>query len=106
VVNHVRVLAWAWIAVSALIALAAVIGMIYFLTAGDDEKTAGELLFLAIGTVPGVVGGVGLLRQRGWARVLLLVLAVLWLMAFPVGTALGAYTFWVFFVKTRTAPER
>lgn len=97
--HHVRILGWVWIGVSALIAMAAFAAMIYFLTAGDDEKTAGELFFLAIGSIPGVVGGIWLLRARGWARVLLLITGALSALAFPIGTALAGYTFWVLLVR-------
>ena len=44
-----------------------------------------------------VVGlaGWGLLERRPWARMLAIVLAVLALFRFPLGTALGIYTLWV-----------
>ena len=45
--------------------------------------------------VAGIVGGIGLLKGKNWARVLVLFLAVLDLIDFPIGTAIGAYTFWV-----------
>ena len=44
---------------------------------------------------PGVIGGIGLLYRKGWARVLVLVLGVLSLLEFPFGTLLGIYTLWV-----------
>lgn len=44
-----------------------------------------------------VVGlaGWGLLERRPWARMLAIVLGVLALFKFPLGTALGIYTLWV-----------
>lgn len=39
--------------------------------------------------------GFGLLRRKDWARVLAIIIAILALLKFPVGTALGIYTLWV-----------
>jgi len=101
--RHVKTLGWLWIGYSALIAIAATTGMIIFLTVVQgDDKTAGELLFLALGSWPGVIGGFGLLRRQSWARQLLLILGILNTMAFPVGTALGVFTIWVHFNSKAT----
>jgi hypothetical protein len=42
-----------------------------------------------------LVAGYGLLTRKPWGRVLAIVLGVLALFKFPVGTALGIYTLWV-----------
>jgi hypothetical protein len=39
--------------------------------------------------------GFGLLRRRSWARVVGIIVAILSLLKFPIGTALGIYTLWV-----------
>lgn len=39
--------------------------------------------------------GFGLLRRQSWGRVLGIVVAILALLKFPIGTALGIYTLWV-----------
>ena len=39
--------------------------------------------------------GFGLLRRRPWARPLAIIIGILVLLKFPLGTALGAYTLWV-----------
>ena len=46
-------------------------------------------------SVPGIVGGVGLLRSKSWARYVILVLSILDLLNIPIGTALGIYGIWV-----------
>jgi serine/threonine protein kinase len=46
-----------------------------------------------------LVGGVGLLKRRRWARILVLIGAVPELFVFPVGTATGIYTIWVLMQK-------
>lgn len=55
----------------------------------------GGIIFLAlICAIPQIVGGIGLLMYKNWARYLLLVVAVLELFNIPIGTAVGAYTIW------------
>jgi hypothetical protein len=52
------------------------------------------VLFLFLG-LPGVIGGLGLLQYKPWARILVIVLSALDLFNIPFGTALGIYGFWV-----------
>jgi hypothetical protein len=52
-------------------------------------------VFLLAISLPGLVGGYGLLRYHSWARILMIVIAVLELIRFPFGTILGIYTLWV-----------
>jgi hypothetical protein len=52
-------------------------------------------MWLLILSVPGIIGGVGLLRRQTWARYLILVLSVVELFSIPFGTAIGAYSLWV-----------
>jgi hypothetical protein len=53
-------------------------------------------------SIPGIVGGVGLLRYRPWARYMVLVLSVLALLNFPIGMAIGIYSLWAL-VQDETA---
>lgn len=53
----------------------------------------GVLLLLV--SMPSVAAGVGLLRYRSWGRALALVLSVLRLIEFPLGTLTAIYSFWV-----------
>jgi hypothetical protein len=59
--------------------------------------TAGVVggLLLVLLALPQVIGGVGLLAQRNWARWLLIVTSVIGLFKFPVGTVLSVYALWV-----------
>ena len=50
---------------------------------------------LVVLSVPGIVGGAGLLKRKPWARILVLVMSFLNLLDFPLGTALGIYSIWV-----------
>jgi hypothetical protein len=51
--------------------------------------------FLVLTALPGIIGGLGLLRAKNWARLLVIFLAALDLINFPIGTAVGVYTLWV-----------
>jgi hypothetical protein len=46
-------------------------------------------------TIPAIVVGIGLLSFRPWARSLGAIIAILELVNFPLGTALGIYALWV-----------
>ena len=48
-------------------------------------------------SLPGIVAGVGLLKFRPWARILAIILAIINLFLFPIGTALGIYTLIIMF---------
>ena len=104
--THVKVTSWLWIVFGALKLLGACCGVAAI--AGGGLISGDETAILATGITAAVVGvilvlfgaldlvaGLGLLKYKQWARILTLILAVLKLFAFPVGTALGVYTLWV-----------
>jgi hypothetical protein len=47
-------------------------------------------------SIPALIGGIGLLNNKSWALTLLLVLGCFKLFSFPIGTAIGIYTIWVY----------
>lgn len=47
-------------------------------------------------SIPSIIGGFGLLQNKKWALTLLLVLGCFKLFSFPIGTAIGIYTIWVY----------
>lgn len=53
----------------------------------------GIIIFLAI---PSIIGGIALLQGKSWALTLLLIMGCFKLFSFPIGTALGVYTIWVY----------
>jgi len=59
-------------------------------------------LFVLLVAVPGIIGGIGLLRYKPWARYMVLVLSVLGLLNIPIGTAIGIYSIWAL-VQDETA---
>ena len=67
-------------------------------------STIGDTLgiFLVILSMPSIIGGIGLLKRKYWARILILVLCFLSLLSIPFGTALGIYGIWIL-LKSETA---
>jgi hypothetical protein len=104
--KHVTLVGAIYIGLGALKILAA--GFIFVLLAGiailtGDETPAAILLFigffvlllLTTWSLPAIIGGFGLLKRKGWARILIMILAVLELFCIPIGTAIAIYTLWV-----------
>lgn len=92
----------------AIVALIAIVG------AGllSDDPTArfvtqivgpAVALFLALTSLPGIIGGIGLLKRKTWARILVLIYAVPSLLSIPFGTAFGVYAIWVFMQDETTS---
>jgi hypothetical protein len=62
--------------------------------------TGAAMVFaIVVMSLPGIIIGWGLYKIRPWARLFGIVLAVLSLIAFPFGTALGVYGLWVLLSK-------
>ena len=61
------------------------------------------LLLAGIG-LPSMFGGIGLIRRYSWARYLIIVLSVVDLFSFPIGTALGIFSLWIL-LKNRAPVE-
>jgi len=59
-------------------------------------------LFVLLVAVPRIIGGIGLLRYKPWARYMVLVLSVLGLLNIPIGIAIGIYSIWAL-VQDETA---
>ena len=57
----------------------------------------GGLVFLAILllSLPGLIGGIALVRFAPWSRIYMIVISALFLVHLPVGTAMGVYGLWV-----------
>ena len=51
-------------------------------------------LMVAVGSVLGIIGGIGLLSFHQWARILVIVLSALDCLNVPIGTAKGVYSIW------------
>lgn len=70
---------------------------------GDDETGRMVLGFLSASlpilfgflSTLGLVGGIGLLAYKSWARYLVMVVAAIGCLNIPIGTLKGVYTLWV-----------
>lgn len=52
---------------------------------------------LTVLSLPGIIGGIGLMKYKEWARILVIIVGFFDLLHIPVGTALGIYTIWALF---------
>jgi MFS family permease len=101
--SQVKILGWLYI-ISGIIGLLGAVCLGVIIVGGglisQDElairTTAivaiGIGVFLAVISAPGIIAGWGLLSYRKWARIFTIVLGILNLPGFPVGTILGVYT--------------
>lgn len=103
---HVTVVAWLHVMEAVLYIGGAILLMTFFSGIGlmtDDPEALGILTvvglcsggFLLLFGIPVALAGWGLLKKEYWARVLAMVLAIIGLFLFPIGTIVGAYVLWV-----------
>jgi len=103
---HITIVGWLFIIGNAIYLLLGGLAFIFMTGIGIASQEAealpiltvvggvGAVFFTAL-ALPGLIAGVGLLKRRSWARVLSLVVAILSLVNFPIGTAVGIYAIWV-----------
>ena len=98
---HVRLLAWLHIALGGfglLIGTIMCVGLAIPPDPAADNALAyvgGFFLYIVVPLLlPALVGGIGLLFQKRWGRITILLLSGVYLLAFPLGTALGAFGLW------------
>ena len=101
--SHVKVLGLLYILMGGFGGLASAI--FFALFAGPAAATSygpiagymvtGWMYMMLALTIPAIVVGIGLLNFRPWARSLGAIIAILELVNFPLGTALGSYALWV-----------
>ena len=56
-------------------------------------------------SIPAIIAGIGLLYKQSWALVMALILGCFKLFSFPIGTALGVYTIWVYVEQNKQSKE-
>jgi hypothetical protein len=57
-------------------------------------------------SIPSIIAGIGLLNKQGWALTLALILGCLKLLSFPIGTAIGVYSIWVYTENSKLEKEQ
>ncbi len=103
--RHINVVAALQIGYSILGLLIGTVVFILFYFIGDfvDEQEAKIVLpiianviitIVVILSIPGIIAGIGLFKRKEWARILTLVISVIHLLSFPLGTAVGVYSIW------------
>jgi hypothetical protein len=103
---HITILGWIQIVSNAIFLVIG--GFILILLSGigfaSGDPTATAILSVVGASVgilimllalPGLLAGYGLLTGKSWGRILAIVVGVLGLLNFPIGTLIGAYTLWV-----------
>ena len=102
--THVKVVGWLWIVWGVGSILMVIIGLAVInwpglIPGARDSLLAsfGALCFFLPGIVAYIAAGYGLLNYKSWARILAIILAILNLILFPIGTALGIYTLVIMF---------
>lgn len=64
------------------------------------------ILVCVVIALPSLIAGWGLLNNKSWAMLLALIVGCLRLFSFPIGTAIGIYTIWVYVEDNRIKSER
>lgn len=113
--QHIKVLSVLFIILGVLGVAAAVAFFIFgagtaatILSADQSEEAAvgaawagGCMTFIAalIGllSIPSIIAGWGLSKRKAWARILTIIIAILSLPQFPIGTAIGVYALVILF---------
>ncbi len=67
-----------------------------------DIQDWGIVLFFVLPFCLSLLAGIGLLKNRRWARIIITILSVLYLPALPIGTVLGGLGFWVLYLSEAT----
>ena len=103
---HISILGWLYVVGHAVfLALGAFVFLLLAgigAASGDPQAqsilvivgSAIGLLMVVLG-LPGIAAGYGLLARKPWGRVLAIVIAILNLVNFPLGTLTGIYALWV-----------
>lgn len=57
-------------------------------------------------SIPSIIAGIGLLNNQRWALTMALILGCLKLLSFPIGTAIGVYSIWVYTENSKLEKEQ
>jgi hypothetical protein len=110
---HVKILGWLYLISHAAFLVIGVLGFVFFFGIGavsgdSDAMVVMPILAIVLAGImallglPGMLAGYGLLKKRSWGRVLTIVVGVLGLFNFPIGTLISVYTLWVLLQNSAT----
>ena len=108
--KHRRILGILFIVASALTLIGAMVVFVGMGVVGQnmpnrhDEEAARQFFLLTMGitgflfllSLPCLITGIGLLKRQRWAKTWALVVGILSLPSFPLGTVLGIYAIWFY----------
>ena len=105
---HTTILGWLLIVGHAiLLFLAAIVFVVLFATGWAIDNSSVTYILTISGIVvgscmtilslPGILAGVGILKRKAWGRVLGIIISILGLLNFPLGTLIGIYGLFVLF---------
>jgi hypothetical protein len=107
--DHVKVIGILWIVFGVFCLGLACLALLFFFGVAQipnvEDIEPGVLRFIGIlasaflGLIglPQIIGGLGLIQRKEWARILMLVISFISLPHVPFGTALGVYTMVILF---------
>ena len=112
--THLKVTAVLFVLMGVVLVFLAVLMSLVFSVVGGVVGASGEedavvalaalgltgvalTIFLLVMSVPYIICGWGLWKRRSWARIMGIVLAILALLEFPIGTAFGVYALIILF---------
>ena len=64
------------------------------------------IVVVLFSSLPSIIGGIATLKSKEFGMTFLLIAGCLSLLSFPIGTAIGAYTIWVFVENNRKKNEQ
>jgi len=111
--KHVNIIAILWIALGAMSFFGSfvVFGILFGISFIPDIGVEAPIILRTIGlgvglfiwilSIPKIIAGIGLLKKKEWGRILTLIVSFFSLLNFPLGTALGIYSF-VILIKEET----
>jgi hypothetical protein len=102
--KHITLLGWLYITFNFISFLTTALAMYLFIPPEGRFVAHWVTFGMFVISAPGILGGIGLLKRKYWAKILVLVLGVILLFHFPFGTALGIYTIWLL-TRPETAPH-
>jgi tRNA A-37 threonylcarbamoyl transferase component Bud32 len=112
--THVNIIAYINIAFGAVFLLVGIGLCVFFITMGGVAKSQGDmeavrilpifgggfLVAFMIMSGPALIGGIGLLKRKSWARILVIIVSIGGSLFFiPVGAAVAIYSIWVLMNK-------
>jgi hypothetical protein len=112
--KHVDIIAYINIAFGTLGLLVGIGFCVFFIVMGGVAKSQGDLEAVRILPIfgggflvmfmmmsgPDIIGGIGLLKRKSWARILVIIISILGgVVLIPLGTAIAIYSLWVLMNK-------